>query len=38
MWQVATVTWEFTKEVEQHAQDTGMAEEDAKDHLFSILS
>ena len=29
---------EFTRQLEQHAQDAGMAEEDAKVHLVSELN
>ena len=29
---------EFTREFERHARDAGMAEEDAKVHLVSVLN
>ena len=36
--QVGTAAREFAWEFEQHARDMGMAEEDAKVHLFSVLN
>ena len=38
MHQAGTVIREFTWEFELYAQDTGMAEEDAKVHLVSVLN
>ena len=38
MWQSGTAAREFAREFERHAQDTGMAEEDAKVHLVSALN
>ena len=38
MQQAGTATREFAQEFEQHAQDVGMAEEDAKAHLVSALN
>ena len=37
MCQTGTVTREFAREFEWHAQDVDMAEEDAKVHLVSAL-
>ena len=36
--QAGTATREFSWEFEQHAQDVGMAEEDAKVYLVSVLN
>ena len=38
MWQAGMATREFAWEFEWHAQDAGMAEEDAKVHLVSALN
>ena len=38
MWQAGTAAREFAREFERHAQDMGMAEEDAKVHLVSALN
>ena len=38
MHQVGTVTREFAREFEQCTRDVGMAEEDAKVHLFAALN
>ena len=38
MRQAGTATREFTREFERHAQDAGMAKEDAKVHLVSVLN
>ena len=38
MWQAGTVAREFTQEFEWHARDAGMAEEDAKVDLVSVLN
>ena len=38
MWQAGTAMREFAREFECHAQDMGMAEEDAKLHLVSALN
>ena len=37
MWQAGMVAREFAQEFERHAQDAGMAEEDAKVDLVSAL-
>ena len=38
MQQAGTATREFTREFKRHAQDAGMAEEDAKVHFVSALN
>ena len=38
MWQAGTAAREFAREFEWHAQDVGMAKEDAKVHLVSALN
>ena len=38
MWQAGTAAREFAWEFERHAQDAGMAEEDAKVHLVLALN
>ena len=38
IWQVGTVMTQFAWEFEQHAQDVGMAKEDAKVHLVLALN
>ena len=38
MWQAGTAAREFARELERHARDAGMAEEDAKVHLVSALN
>ena len=38
MYQAGTATREFTWEFKRHAQDVGMAKEDAKVHLVSVLN
>ena len=38
MWQAGTAAREFAQEFERHARDVGMAEEDAKVHLVSVLN
>ena len=38
MWQAGTAAREFAREFERRARDAGMAEEDAKVHLVSVLN
>ena len=38
MRQAGTAAREFAREFERHARDAGMAEEDAKVHLVSVLN
>ena len=38
MHQAAIVIRKFTQEFERHAQDVGIAEEDAKVHLILVLN
>ena len=38
MCQAGTATREFAQEFEQHAQDAGIAQEDATVHLVSVLN
>ena len=38
MWQVGMVTRKLAHQFEWHTQDVGMAEEDTKVHLVSVLN
>ena len=38
MWQAGTVTRQFAQEFKRHAQDVGIAKEDAKVFLVSVLN